>query len=713
MKQILQSFKTGQTILEEIPEPMVSGKKVLIRTSKSLISLGTERMLVGFGKASYLEKARQQPDKVKMVLDKVKTDGLMLTIASVKNKLDQPIPLGYSNVGVVNAIGNSVAKFKIGDRVVSNGAHAEVVSIGENLMAKIPDNVTDEEATFTVIGAIALQGIRLANPTFGETIVVQGLGLIGLIACQLLKANGCKVIGIDPDKSKCDLASGFGVQSIHLGKGSPVEKILTSTNNVGVDAVLITASASTDEIVSQAAQMSRKRGRIVLVGVVGLKLNRAEFYEKELSFQVSCSYGPGRYDNRYEGQGIDYPIGFVRWTEQRNFEAVLEAMRTGTLDVKPLITQKVPFEKVVEVYDTIEGSSSIATIIEYPISKVEKCNTIRLNNAKFEKSDGVIGLIGAGNFAKMTMLPVLKKTGAQMKYIASSGGVSGTHLAKKFGIAHSTTDYSTILKDKDVKLVIITTQHNMHASMVTKVLKSKKHVFVEKPLAINEEQLNNIHKVMGDSEGLTLTVGFNRRFSPSIQKIKSLVGENPDTMNITATMNAGAIPQNSWVQDMERGGGRIIGEACHFIDLMVYITGSKVASVCMNAMGLDATSSTDNASILLKFENGSNGVINYFSNGSKSYAKERVEVYQEGKTLVMDNFRVLKGYGYKGFNKLTTKQDKGHNKQFELLIKSLENGGQPLIPYNEIYNVSKASILAVESLKIGAWVSLTMDRLLP
>lgn len=609
-------------------------------------------------------------------------------------------------MGVVSKVGASVNGFKIGDRVVSNGAHAEVVSIAKNLVAKIPDEVSDEEAVFTVIGAIGLQGIRLLNPTLGETIVVQGLGLIGLITCQLLKANGCKVIGIDPDETKCKLAAELGVKAIHLGANSPVEQVLDLTNQIGADGVVITASASTDEIVSQAAQMSRKRGKIVLVGVVGLKLNRAEFYEKELSFQVSCSYGPGRYDDAYEGKGMDYPIGLVRWTEQRNFEAVLEAMRSGALNVKPLISERVALEEVVNVYANISTSTSIATIIEYSSSskKTSNNNTIQLSEGKFESSEGIIGLIGAGNFAKMTMLPVLAKTKANMKYIASSGGVSGTHLAKKFNIQNSTTNYKSILEDKSVDLVIITTQHNVHAPMICDVLRAKKHVFVEKPLAINAEQLEEVHKTFGSVDNLTLTVGFNRRFAPASQKIKSLLGSNPSPMNITATMNAGAIPQNSWVQDMERGGGRIIGEACHFIDLMVFITGSKIVSVCMNALGNDATANTDNASILLKFENGSNGVINYFANGSKAYSKERLEVFTEGRTLILDNFRSLEGYGFKGFSKLKTKQDKGHQKQFELLVKSLEKGGKALIPYDDIYNVSKASIMAIESLKVGSWV---------
>lgn len=703
MKQILQSFKTGETILEEVPVPLVSANQVLIQTSKSLISLGTERMLVDFGKANYLEKARQQPEKVKMVLDKIRTDGLMPTIDAVRNKLDQPIPLGYSNVGVVKKIGNNVHGIKVGDRVVSNGSHAEMVAVSENLLAKIPDEVSDEKAVFTVVGAIGLQGIRLAQPTLGETFVVQGLGLIGLITCQLLKANGCKVIGIDPDNSKCKLAESFGVQALVLNdQNDPVQLVLERTNQMGADGVLITASASTDEIISQAARMSRKKGRIVLVGVVGLKLNRSEFYEKELSFQVSCSYGPGRYDDQYEQQNIDYPVGYIRWTEKRNFEAVLEAMRSGALNVKPLISEQVDLNFVVEVYNGISKSTSIATIIDYPtIENRINRSTIELAKPSNKPVSGVIGIIGAGNFAKMTMLPALQKAKANIKYIASSGGVSGTHLAKKFGIQNSTTDYTTILSDEEVDLVVVNTRHNSHAKFALEALKSCKHVFVEKPLAITLQQLEEVKQAVENSDKMII-VGYNRRFSTHIQKMKTLIGSYP--LNIVATMNAGFIPHDSWIQQMDVGGGRIIGEACHFIDLMIYLTGSLVKEVVMEGLGANPQKNTDNASILLKFENGSVGTIHYYSNGHKGYSKERIEVYTGGKVLVLDNFRKLKGYGFSKFSSLKTRLDKGHTVQFKQLIDYLKKGKEPIIPFEELYNSTKASLMAVESLQVKGWV---------
>lgn len=703
MKQIIQSFKTGETILEEVPVPVVRRGCLLIKTTRSLVSLGTERMLVEFGKSNYLQKARQQPDKVKQVLDKVKTDGLLPTINSVFNKLGEPIPLGYCNVGVVVAVGEGVSGFEIGDRVASNGPHADFVCVPKNLVAHIPDNVNDEEAAFTVVGSIGLQGIRLLNPTLGETVVVIGMGLIGLLTAQLLKANGCRVIGTDLDQGKLALAAKWGITTFNSGSGDVVKFVEEQTGGIGADGVIITASAHTDSIISQAARMSRKKGRIVLVGVIGLNISRAEFYEKELTFQVSCSYGPGRYDNDYENKGMDYPLPFVRWTEKRNFEAVLQAISSGGVTVKEMITEMVPLESYKEIYDNLGNHGSIASIIKYNgvDSSMGDSNIVVLNSNSFSGSKGVVGVIGAGNFTKMTMLPALKGSGAYFKYIASQGGLSGTTLAKKFGFSHSTTNYKDIFADGDVDLIMITTRHDLHAGMVVEALNAGKNVFVEKPLALNDDELSLITDAYNKS-GKSLTVGFNRRFSPHITKIKSFVGDSQ--MNVIATMNAGFIPANVWVHDMKVGGGRIIGEACHYIDLISYLTGSRVKSVCMNAMGSNPEENTDNASILLRYENGSTGVINYFANGSKTYSKERVEVFSQERTLIMDNFRETRGYGIKGFSKLKTSLDKGHKNQFHQLIKSVKSGGPALIPFDSIVNTTRASFAAIQSLKEGLWV---------
>lgn len=705
MKQIIQSFKTGETFLAEIPAPHIKRGSVLIQTTRSLVSLGTERMLVEFGKSNLISKARQQPDKVKQVLDKIKTEGLVPTLEAVFNKLEQPLPLGYCNVGRVIAVGEGVSDFKVGDRVASNGNHAEYVCVPQNLVAHIPDNVSDDEGTFTVIGSIGLQGIRLASPTIGETFVVIGLGLIGIITAQLLIANGCSVIGVDIDEMKLSLTKKWGVIPFNPKDGDIVKFVESLTNNIGADGVIITASSKGNDIISQSAKMSRKRGRIILVGVVGLDLSRADFYEKELTFQVSCSYGPGRYDENYEQKGIDYPISYVRWSEKRNFETILKSISNSSLQVKELITDLVDLDDFNKIYGSISSSKSIASILKYSShNTLIPAKTIKLNSNSFVESKGIIGIIGSGNFTKMTLLPSIYKTGASLKYIASSGGVSGTALAKKYNFSLSTTDYKEIINDDEVDLVLITTRHNQHASMVIECLEKNKNVFVEKPLAINNTQLNDIIKAYEESNKSTLTVGFNRRFSPHSLKIKSILDSGP--INVIATMNAGAIPPNVWIHDMNVGGGRIIGEACHFIDLITFFTGSTVVNVCMNAMGINPNENTDSATILLKYENGSTGTINYFANGSKEYPKERIEIYSQERTIVIDNFRSTTAFGFKNFKKLKTSLDKGHKNQFELLIKQVKSGGQPLIPFEEIINTTKASFAAIDSLKNGSWVNI-------
>jgi len=702
LKQIIQSFKNGETVLEEVPAPKVKRGSVLVKTTRSLVSVGTERMLVEFGKANLFQKALQQPDRVKQVLNKVKTEGLKPTLTAVFNKLGQPLPLGYCNVGRVIAVGEGVSDFSIGDRVASNGQHAEFVCVPKNLCAHIPDNVSDDEAAFTVIGSIGLQGIRLCDPQLGETIVVIGLGLIGLITAELLVANGCRVIGVDLDANKIAIAKTKGIIAINPKDGADVVKTITElTDGIGADGVIITASAKTDGIIADAAKMSRKRGRIILVGVIGLNISRADFYEKELTFQVSCSYGPGRYDDSYEKAGIDYPLPYVRWTEQRNFKAILQTISSGKLEVRSLITERVPLSEYNKIYANISSGASIASILEYSEDS-NAADTVTVNSGTFTPGKGGVGIIGAGNFTAMTMLPALEAIGAPLYAIASASGLTGTSLAKKYKIGKSTTDYKSILNDPAIDLVMITTRHNEHAHMVVESLQAGKHVFVEKPLALNKEELDNILKVYDGSK--TLTVGFNRRFSPHMQKVKQIVGDAH--MNVIATMNAGSIPANVWVHNLKTGGGRIVGEACHYMDLITFLTGSTIKAVCMNAMGVNPQANTDNASILLQYENGSTGVINYFANGSKAYSKERIEVYAQERTIITDNFRLTEGFGTNGFSKLKTNVDKGHNAQFKLLTDRIKTGGQALIPMEEIVNTTLASFAAIESLMKREWVAI-------
>lgn len=702
MKQIVQHLNSGATLLEEIPAPMPKDGHVLIQTTCSLVSAGTERMLVSFGKANWVQKAIQQPERVKMVWNKIKTDGLKPTTAAVFNKINKPIPLGYSNAGIVIGIGKGVHGFKIGDRVASNGHHAEVVAVPQNLVAKIPDQVSDEAASFTVVGAIALQGIRLAHPAFGETIVVVGLGLIGQITAQLLQANGCRVIGIDTDLSKCALAEQSGVKAICVQQEQNIALTIQQlTNHVGADAVLITASSKSNEIIAQAAQMSRKRGRIVLVGVVGLDINRADFYEKELTFQVSCSYGPGRYDYDYEQNGRDYPVGFVRWTAQRNFEAVLQAIAAGQLNVQRLISQRLPITEYRQVYEHLADKKSIATIFEYDTAKVH-AHSIIVAAKNVAPAKGVIGMVGAGNFAGHIIVPALKKYQADIKTIVSEHGLNATHLAQRHGISNVSTDVQSVFADKEIDTVVIATTHNTHAQLCIDALNASKHVFVEKPLALNMQELDAIIAAYKSFDRI-LSVGFNRRFAPLALKMKTLLDASDAAMNIVVTINAGMLPVNSWLGDKTTSGGRIIGEACHFIDFCSFLSGSEVRAVCTNGMG----DSADNISILLRYANGTNAVINYFANGNKAYDKERIEVYQQGKILLLENWKKLTGFGFKGFSSIAAAQDKGHYHQFKLFHTAVKNGTTaPMIPFDAIVNTSKAAIAAEQSLQENTWVQL-------
>ncbi|MBD2704794.1 bi-domain-containing oxidoreductase [Spirosoma sp. BT702] len=707
MKQLIQDLNTGETRLEDVPVPQVSRGQVLIQTHRSLVSLGTERMLVAFGKANLLVKARQQPDRVKQVFEKVRSDGLRPTLEAVFRKLDQPLPLGYCNVGTVMAIGEGVNDLRIGDRVASNGPHAEVVCVPRNLVVPVPDNVPDDEAVFTVIGAIALQSIRLLNPTLGETVVVIGLGLIGLLTADLLRINGCRVIGVDIDTAKCKLAEKRGITAINPTTDvDVVKRIGLLTNGVGSDGVIITASARTDELIAQAAQMSRMQGRIVLVGVVGLNLNRNDFYKKELTFQVSCSYGPGRYDDTYEQQGHDYPLSYVRWTENRNFQTIIQLLANRQLDVKSLITSRVLLAEFGKIYNHLNVSNQIASLLCYPEQPDIK-TIIQISNSPHQLGFATVGLIGAGNFTQAILLPALKKTGATLKTIASAKGLNATLLARKYGIYQSTSDYRRIINDPKIDLCIITTRHNSHAQLTIEALRAGKHVFVEKPLAIYEHELPELIQTFQSARN-TVLVGFNRRFSPYVQKMKSLLSGHHTVsipMNVVITVNAGAIPVDNWVHDRAIGGGRILGEACHFVDLITFLTGSRVARVCMNAMGQYPTETTDSASMLLRYENGSTGVVNYFSNGSKAYAKERIEVYSQELTLVLDNFRRLTGYGFRGFSRMSGSQNKGHTELIRQFIRQIQLGEEPLISFADIINTTQTTLAALQSLRENSWVN--------
>jgi len=700
MKQILQSLKTGLTELADVPCPSVKNGQLLIRSRNTLVSAGTERMLVEFGKAGWIDKARQQPDKVRMVLDKIKTDGLLPTIEAVLNKLDQPLPLGYCNVGEVLDLGAGVNGFEVGGRVVSNGKHAEVASVPKNLCVKVPDGVSDEDASFTVLGAIALQGIRLAGPTLGESVVVTGLGLIGLMTVQLLRAHGCRVLGLDFDSEKLTMAKAFGAEVVDLSVGQdPIEIANLFSRGRGVDAVIITASTKSHEPVHQAAQMCRKRGRIVLVGVAGLELSRADFYEKELSFQVSCSYGPGRYDPSYEERGNDYPVGFVRWTEQRNFEAVLDMIADGRLNVKPLISHRFRLDEAELAYALVVGSEpSLGIVLQYPLAIHQSNEVLRvatvsldvpLNHSKGGRHLASVGFIGSGNYATAVLIPAFKATGAKLAIVASSNGVSGLHAGRKFGFEKTTTDTDNLFSDPNVDAVVVSTQHDSHARFVLKSLFANKSIFVEKPLCLTLDELSEIKQAKENSTAIVM-VGFNRRFAPQVQKIKQLLESVTVPKFFVMTVNAGAIPADHWTQNIEIGGGRIIGEACHFIDLLRFLANAKIDSYYIMKMK-DLTN--DSVSINLKFEDGSIGVVHYFANGSKSFPKERLEIIAGGRILQLDNFRKLRGFGWPGFTKMNLwRQDKGQKNCVAAFTKAIKNGSDSPIPFSELIEIAQISI---------------------
>jgi predicted dehydrogenase/threonine dehydrogenase-like Zn-dependent dehydrogenase len=710
MKQLIQDLRTGETRLEDVPVPTCGRGQVLIQTRRSLVSMGTERMLVEFGRGSMLAKAWQQPDRVRDVLNKVRTDGLLPTLTAVRRKLDQPILLGYCNVGTILAVGEDSLDLRVGDRVVSNGPHAEVVCVPRNLVAPVPDEVSDEDATFAVIGSVGLHAVHLLEPTLGETIVVIGLGLVGLLTADLLRINGCRVIGIEPDVIKRQLAERRGIKTIDPYAIDPARAVLALTNGVGTDGVIVATSTQSDQVLSQAAQMSRQRGRIVLVGTAGLTLNRTDFYHKELSFQVSCSYGPGRYDEAYEQQGVDYPLPYVRWTANRNFQAVLGFIQTRQLDVASLISAVVPLENYRDIYERIgqrkqPKETVIAMLLTYPES-VDRATVLSVREGRPSAGAGVVGVIGAGNFSAAVLVPALKKAGADLRMIASQSGLSATLLARKFDIPYSTSDHEQILNDPAIDLCVIATRHNSHARLVIGAMQAGKHVFVEKPLAITDAELAAVITTQ-QATGRLVMVGFNRRFAPLVEKMKALLG-GPQSreipMNIVATMNAGSVPDTSWVHDRFVGGGRILGEACHYVDLITFLTGSRVHSVCLNAMGKKPTETTDSGSLLLRYENGSTGVVNYFANGNKAYAKERVEVYSLERTLVLDNFRTLTGYGFSRFTKQSGRQDKGHRAQMQRLLTQLKAGGEPLIPFAELVNSTQTMLAALQSLRERRWV---------
>ena len=695
MKQILQNLSNGETELLDVPCPSKAKGFVLIQTTKSLISKGTEKMLIDFGKANIFEKAQTQPEKVKDVFQKIKNDGIIATYDAVSSKLNQPLPIGYCNVGKI--IDPSDTNFSIGDRVVSNGNHSEIVRVGKNLVAKIPDNVDDRTASFTVISSIALQGIRLLQPAIGERVVVIGLGLIGLLAIQILKANGCKVVGVDLDSKKCELAKSYGAEIVNLsGSQDSTQSVIDALGGYLADGVLIAASTSSNEVIKQAAELSRKRGKIVLVGVIGLNINRNDFYEKELTFQVSCSYGPGRYDQSYEQKGIDYPYPYVRWTEQRNFEAVLQLMDEGKINVEKLISHTFDLTEYKDAYSTLENNLTLGVILDYDKNKINKektSDTVQLNAAKNKESNLSVSFLGAGNYASRVLMPLFKKKGALFETIVTDAGINSSFFGKKFKFLNASTNQNFALNDK-ASSIVIATRHNLHANQVVSALRNKKDVFVEKPLAINKEELEEVKKQYFKSNKI-LMVGFNRRFSKLVSNAKEVLSKTSKPKAFQFTMCPGKIPYDNWVQDLTIGGGRLIGEACHYIDLMRYLAGHKILDFQVMKINEDGNNKylEDKFVLNLSFEDGSIGTINYFANGGKHFPKERIEIFCDNAALRIDNFISLKSFGWKGLRNINLfTQDKGNAKCVDKFLEAVHNNKQSPIDIDEIFEVAEVSI---------------------
>lgn len=706
MKQVLEQLRTGEIEVADVPAPGPAPGRVLIRTTHTVISAGTERMLVEFGRASLLRKARSQPDRVRDVLDKLRADGVLPTLEAVFRKLDEPIPLGYCHAGVV--VDGGGTPFAPGDRVASNGPHAEFASVPRRLCAAVPEGVPGEDAAFTALGAIALQGIRLAAPSFGERVVVIGLGLVGQLAVQLLRAAGCEVMGIDLRSGRLDLAARFGARVADAGAADPVRTVGDWSGGAGADAVLIAASAAGDEVARQAARMCRRRGRVVLVGVVGLGLRRDDFYRKEITFQVSCSYGPGRYDPRYEEGGHDYPAGFVRWTEQRNFEAVLAAMARGDLDVKPLVSARFELARAEEAYRRVAGGGEALGVVlacpggaeEAPARAVEAAPPAARRKAS--PAAPVLAVAGAGAFARGVLLPALRGTRARLKWIVSRSGAPAAAAARRFGAERAGTDWRAVLDDPEVNGVVLAVRHDAHARMVCEALAAGKHVFVEKPLCLTGGELAGIARAAGEaasSSGALLMAGFNRRFSPHTARVARGLARRAAPVSMVMTVNAGAVPADAWIRDPAVGGGRIVGEACHFIDLLAHLAGAPVREVVARASG---ASGDPDVSIGLALADGSAGTVHYLTGGARGYPKEVLQVFGGGRVTTLGNFRVTRSRGPGAGRAFRTwRQDKGHGAELRAFVEAVASGGPSPTPFDSLVNTTRATLAAVRSAASG------------
>jgi len=708
MKQVLQNMRDGKTIVTEVPIPTPQAGQALVQVAASLVSAGTERMLVEFGEKSLLGKARSRPDLVRQVLDKMRREGLIATLEATFNRLDTPMSLGYSSAGTIIALGTGLQAFKIGQRVACAGggyaAHAEYNLVPRNLLTPLPNSVDFDSAAFTTLGAIALHGFRLAEPQVGERVAVIGLGLLGLLTIQIASAAGCRVFGIDTNPERVQLARQFGIEA--ASRPNAVDAGQTFTSNRGFDSVIICADTSANDPVELAGIIARDRARVVATGAVGLTIPRKLYFEKELSFVNSRSYGPGRYDPAYEEKGGDYPIGYVRWTEGRNFQTIVELLESGKLQVSPLITQRFPIEQAPEAYEIITGKKKVpflGVLLCYPVNQ-STANSVIYFNKTAQKLVGEVklGVLGAGLFANATLLPAIKKVPAiLLTGIASASGMHAQHSGQKFGFSYACSDDNKILNDPEINTLAILTRHDSHADLAIQALQAGKHVFVEKPLAVNPEQLGRLSEQLSLPNKGLLMVGFNRRFAPLALELRKFLSRRNEPIHAHYRVNAGYIPLTHWTHDPAQGG-RIVGEGCHFLDFITSLVGSVPVSVTAQALPDNGKYSQDNVSMTFNFPDGSIGVVDYLANGDKSFAKERIEVFCGGRVAVLDDFRSLEMVenGSRKMIKSAFKQDKGHLGEIQTLVEGIKSGNAP-IPYEQLVGVTRAMFAALESISAG------------
>jgi len=711
VKQVIQQLRSGTLSVEELPPPTVRPGELLVANRCSLISAGTEKSTVRIAQKSLIGKAMDRPEMTRKVIDSIRKNGLTETLRMVLDRLDSPSALGYSCAGTVLAVGDRTEGFSVGDRVACAGqnyaSHAGIVSVPKNLCVAIPPGVDAEEAAFVALGAIALQGVRQAEPHLGDRIAVIGLGLLGLLTIQLLKASGCLVLASDVDSAKLELAKSFGADLV-----APSEQLqdasMSFTRRHGIDAVLITASTKENGPVEIAGEIARRKGHVVVVGAVGMALPREPYYKKELDLRFSTSYGPGRYDGQYEEKGQDYPYGYVRWTEQRNMDAFLTLVQLGKVNVKRLITHRYAVDRAGEAYEmmTAERESYLGIMISYPEEAESVGRRVITVRSRPSSGDLNLALIGAGNHVKDRLLPVLSKIKAiRIQAVCTGRGPQAKILAEKTGAAYCTTDYHEVLGDDSINAVLIGTRHELHGPIVLAALEAGKHIFVEKPLCLTGEELKQISErfAVKAQEGLHLMVGFNRRFSSHAEHAKAFLQDRRNPLVMTYRVNAGALPPEHWTQDPDVGGGRIVGEACHFVDYLQYLCGAPPVSVHARRIGLHESGVMDDQSLLsFSFGDGSIGTVVYASGGEGGVAKERLEVFGDGKALIMDDF--VRSEFYAGGRKraFTTRgRDKGFQAEMDQFIRALAEGREPVIPFNEIYAVTRACQLAVMSLRAG------------